>query len=70
MFPKGWRRDREKRDDNDEVSSVRSEGSSVRGFYRGRGRSRGRGRGHGRGNPRSMNVENNKNGIELNHIRQ
>lgn len=56
-----WRRDREKRDDNDEVSSVRSEGSSVRGFYRGRGRSRGRGRGHGRGNPRSMNVENNKN---------
>nr|XP_008110243.1 PREDICTED: la-related protein 1B isoform X1 [Anolis carolinensis] len=51
-----WRREREKRDDHDEVSSVRSEGGSIRGFYRGRGRSRGRGRGRGRGNPR-MNHE-------------
>ncbi|XP_039181870.1 la-related protein 1B isoform X2 [Crotalus tigris] len=47
-----WRRDREKREDHDEVSSVRSEGGSVRGFYRGRGRGKGRGRGRGRGNPR------------------
>ncbi|XP_066576260.1 la-related protein 1B isoform X6 [Amia ocellicauda] len=44
----GWRRER--RDDLDEVSSVRSEGGNVRGGFRGRGRSRGRGRGRGRGN--------------------
>uniref|UniRef100_A0A287D4E1 HTH La-type RNA-binding domain-containing protein n=1 Tax=Ictidomys tridecemlineatus TaxID=43179 RepID=A0A287D4E1_ICTTR len=50
---RGWRRDREKRDDQDEVSSVRSEGGNIRGSFRGRGRGgRGRGRGRGRGNPR------------------
>ncbi|XP_060735012.1 la-related protein 1B isoform X4 [Tachysurus vachellii] len=38
-----------RRDFNDETSSVRSEGSSVRGGLRGRGKSRGRGRGRGRG---------------------
>ncbi|XP_075845778.1 la-related protein 1B-like [Microtus pennsylvanicus] len=50
--PRSWRRDREKRDDQDEVSSVRSEGGAIRGSARGRGRSRGRGGGRGRGNPR------------------
>ncbi|XP_077876807.1 la-related protein 1B isoform X5 [Ictidomys tridecemlineatus] len=50
---RSWRRDREKRDDQDEVSSVRSEGGNIRGSFRGRGRGgRGRGRGRGRGNPR------------------
>lgn len=39
-----------RRDFNDETSSVRSEGSSVRGSLRGRVKSRGRGRGRGRGN--------------------
>ncbi|KAF7474658.1 hypothetical protein GHT09_014581 [Marmota monax] len=43
---RSWRRDREKRDDQDEVSSVRSEGGNIRGSFRGRGR------GRGRGNPR------------------
>uniref|UniRef100_A0A8C8SSY1 La ribonucleoprotein 1B n=1 Tax=Pelusios castaneus TaxID=367368 RepID=A0A8C8SSY1_9SAUR len=52
---RSWRRDREKRDDHDEVSSVRSEGGSIRGFFRYRGRDRGRGRGRGRGNPRMNN---------------
>ncbi|KAM4812118.1 LOW QUALITY PROTEIN: la-related protein 1B-like [Urocitellus parryii] len=47
---RSWRRDREKRDDQDEVSSVRSEGGNIRGSFRGRGR--GPGRGRGRGNPR------------------
>uniref|UniRef100_A0A8C9FQ62 Uncharacterized protein n=1 Tax=Pavo cristatus TaxID=9049 RepID=A0A8C9FQ62_PAVCR len=47
-----WHRDREKRDDHDEVCSVRSEGGSVREFSRGRGRGRGKGRGRSRGNPR------------------
>lgn len=51
---KDWHRDREKRDDHDEVCSVRSEGGSVREFSRGRGRGRGKGRGRSRGNPRSM----------------
>lgn len=46
-----WRRDREKRDDQDEVSSVRSEGGTIQGSFRGRGRGRGWGRGRGRGNP-------------------
>ncbi|RLV97363.1 hypothetical protein DV515_00011850, partial [Chloebia gouldiae] len=53
---KDWRRDRDKRDDHDEVCSVRSEGGSIRGFSRGRGRGRSRGRGRGRGNP-SMNFD-------------
>ncbi|XP_027571790.1 la-related protein 1B isoform X2 [Pipra filicauda] len=53
---RNWRRDREKRDDHDDVCSVRSEGGSIRGFSRGRGKGRGRGRGRGRGNP-SMNFE-------------
>lgn len=52
-----WRRDRDKRDDHDEVCSVRSEGGSVRGFSRGRGRGRSRGRGRGRGNPSSMLIQ-------------
>ncbi|XP_031200108.1 la-related protein 1B-like [Mastomys coucha] len=43
---RSWRRDREKRDDQDEVSSVRREGGTIRGSTRGRGR------GRGRGNPR------------------
>ncbi|XP_066576256.1 la-related protein 1B isoform X2 [Amia ocellicauda] len=47
-YARSWRRER--RDDLDEVSSVRSEGGNVRGGFRGRGRSRGRGRGRGRGN--------------------
>uniref|UniRef100_A0A8D2EXM8 HTH La-type RNA-binding domain-containing protein n=1 Tax=Theropithecus gelada TaxID=9565 RepID=A0A8D2EXM8_THEGE len=41
-----------KRDDQDEVSSVRSEGGNIRGSFRGRGRGGGWGRGPGRGNPR------------------
>lgn len=49
---RNWHRDREKRDDHDEVCSVRSEGGSVREFSRGRGRGRGKGRGRSRGNPR------------------
>ncbi|XP_028348085.1 la-related protein 1B isoform X9 [Physeter macrocephalus] len=49
---RSWRHEREKRDDQDEVSSVRSEGGNIRGTFRGRGRSRGRGRGRGRVNPR------------------
>ncbi|XP_017940128.2 la-related protein 1B isoform X2 [Manacus vitellinus] len=53
---RNWRRDREKRDDHDDVCSVRSEGGSIRGFSRGRGKGRGRGRGRGRGS-RSMNFE-------------
>uniref|UniRef100_A0A8C2V341 HTH La-type RNA-binding domain-containing protein n=1 Tax=Chinchilla lanigera TaxID=34839 RepID=A0A8C2V341_CHILA len=53
---RGWRREREKRDDQDEVSSVRSEGGTIRGSFRGRGRGRGWGRGRGRGNPR-LNYE-------------
>ncbi|KFW81970.1 La-related protein 1B, partial [Manacus vitellinus] len=53
---KDWRRDREKRDDHDDVCSVRSEGGSIRGFSRGRGKGRGRGRGRGRGSC-SMNFE-------------
>ncbi|XP_063271511.1 la-related protein 1B isoform X2 [Prinia subflava] len=53
---RNWRRDREKRDDHDEVCSVRSEGGSARGLHRGRGRGRSRGRGRGRGNP-SMNFD-------------
>ncbi|KAG3278015.1 LARP1B-like [Ictidomys tridecemlineatus] len=40
------------RDDQDEVSSVRSEVGNIRGSFRGRGRGHGRGRGRGRGNPR------------------
>ncbi|XP_053920387.1 la-related protein 1B isoform X3 [Cuculus canorus] len=35
---RNWRRDREKRDDHDEVCSVRSEDGSGRGYSRGRGR--------------------------------
>ncbi|XP_050830052.1 la-related protein 1B isoform X2 [Serinus canaria] len=53
---RSWRRDRDKREDHDEVCSVRSEGGSVRGFSRGRGRGRSRGRGRGRANP-SMNFD-------------
>ncbi|NXJ06117.1 LAR1B protein, partial [Odontophorus gujanensis] len=49
---RNWHRDRERRDDHDEVCSVRSEGGSVREFSRGRGRGRGKGRGRSRGNPR------------------
>ncbi|KAG3289324.1 LARP1B, partial [Ictidomys tridecemlineatus] len=49
---RSWRRDREKRDDQDEVSNVRSEGGNIRGSFRGGGRGRGWGRGPGRGNPR------------------
>ena len=45
---KGWRR--ENKDLNDDTSSVRSDGGSVRGGLRGRGKGRGRGRGRGRGN--------------------
>uniref|UniRef100_A0A8C3M9W5 Uncharacterized protein n=1 Tax=Geospiza parvula TaxID=87175 RepID=A0A8C3M9W5_GEOPR len=52
---RSWR-DRDKREDHDEVCSVRSEGGSIRGFSRGRGRGRSRGRGRGRGNP-SMNFD-------------
>lgn len=37
---RSWRRDREKRDDQDEVSSVRSEGGAIRGSTRGRGNPR------------------------------
>ncbi|EPQ14890.1 La-related protein 1B [Myotis brandtii] len=39
---RSWRRDREKGDDQDEVSSARSEGGNIRGSSRGRGRGRGR----------------------------
>ncbi|XP_023575220.1 la-related protein 1B isoform X2 [Octodon degus] len=53
---RSWRREREKRDDQDEVSSVRSEGGTIRGSFRGRGRGRGWGRGRGRGNLR-LNFE-------------
>ncbi|XP_010617166.1 la-related protein 1B isoform X2 [Fukomys damarensis] len=42
---RSWRRDREKRDDQDEVSSVRSKGGTIQGSFRGRGRGRGWGRG-------------------------
>uniref|UniRef100_A0A4X2LEF3 HTH La-type RNA-binding domain-containing protein n=1 Tax=Vombatus ursinus TaxID=29139 RepID=A0A4X2LEF3_VOMUR len=45
-----------KRDDQDEVSSVRSEGGNIRGCFRGRGRGHVQGRGRGRGNP-GMNFE-------------
>uniref|UniRef100_A0A2K6M0S6 HTH La-type RNA-binding domain-containing protein n=1 Tax=Rhinopithecus bieti TaxID=61621 RepID=A0A2K6M0S6_RHIBE len=38
--------------DQDEVSSVRSEGGNIRGSFKGRGRGRGQGRGRGGGNPR------------------
>ncbi|XP_059961862.1 la-related protein 1B isoform X2 [Mesoplodon densirostris] len=48
---RSWRREREKRDDQDEVSNVRSECGNIRGTFRGRGRGQGRGRGRGRGNP-------------------
>uniref|UniRef100_A0A8C6HH24 HTH La-type RNA-binding domain-containing protein n=1 Tax=Mus spicilegus TaxID=10103 RepID=A0A8C6HH24_MUSSI len=40
---RSWRQDREKRDDQDGESSVRSEGGAIRGKGRGRGRGRGRG---------------------------
>uniref|UniRef100_A0A286XY64 HTH La-type RNA-binding domain-containing protein n=1 Tax=Cavia porcellus TaxID=10141 RepID=A0A286XY64_CAVPO len=57
---RGWRREREKREDQDEVSSVRSEGGTIRGSFRGRGRGRGWGRGRGRGNSREyyFSIEN------------
>ncbi|KAM5263176.1 la-related protein 1B-like [Ctenodactylus gundi] len=48
---RSWRRDREKRDDQDEVSSMRSDGGHIQRSFRGRGRGRGCGRGQGRGNP-------------------
>ncbi|XP_053559625.1 la-related protein 1B [Bombina bombina] len=46
-YTRSWRRDR--REDVDEVSSVRSEGGNVSRSLNTRGRSRGRGRGRGRG---------------------
>ncbi|XP_015200376.1 la-related protein 1B isoform X3 [Lepisosteus oculatus] len=46
-YARSWRRER--REDLDEVSSVRSEGANLRGGFRGRGRGRGRVRGRGRG---------------------
>uniref|UniRef100_A0A8C9HXF5 HTH La-type RNA-binding domain-containing protein n=1 Tax=Piliocolobus tephrosceles TaxID=591936 RepID=A0A8C9HXF5_9PRIM len=46
------KRTEKKRDDQDEVSSVRSEGGNIRGSFKGRGRGRGQGRGQGGGNPR------------------
>jgi la-related protein 1 len=49
---RSWRREREKRDDQDEVCSVRSEDGNIRGSFRGPGRGRGLGRGRSRGNPR------------------
>uniref|UniRef100_A0A2K6QKZ5 HTH La-type RNA-binding domain-containing protein n=1 Tax=Rhinopithecus roxellana TaxID=61622 RepID=A0A2K6QKZ5_RHIRO len=50
--PGSWNSETEKKRDQDEVSSVRSEGGNIRGSFKGRGRGRGQGRGRGGGNPR------------------